>query len=357
VLSGTATAASWLSYTGAVSWDIGRKANTGVNDGTVYFKGSLSEIGYVQSTVWSAADQLAVYTGSAFFYAATSANFNDIVVEQYWQPQSASGNPQLSCYAQFDEASGNLVNNGYHGDTASFWATVGVTYLAAGSGMDALNTAVSMDGSTSTISVNSAGIGRYFVATGDNSGAIFMLVKLSSSQPAGAACALFEVKGDAGSGNNDRMAFFSDTATPGLLFLCNDSAGNNRSRRATSFGALQDNLWHFIAIVQRADSTNVHIFVDGVESSAYTDTTAGTPLSLNRWSDFFTYSGGISTLGNRPGAAFKMAGSLDHFSVVANVSVSDADIANLQAARSRTTSSSAAIPTMIRHVGRKVFNF
>ena len=121
-------------------------------------------------------------------------------------------------------------------------------------------------------------------------------------------------------GTNKGLLALNVYASNGELeVMARAAALGERARRFTGFNICDGN-WHFIVVTQLNDGTGVHLWVDGVEKTAFTDTTSGTVPTINHWfpTSVSTNNGGtlmgtvdIAVLPNHEGK-----GTVTYFGVV-----------------------------------------
>ena len=127
--------------------------------------------------------------------------------------------------------------------------------------------------------------------SGINTGAAFMVVKPST--PVGTKGTLWSQGQNTGT-NKGLLALnvYSSNGELEVMARAGNTLGE-RARRFTGFN-IADGNWHFIAVTQLGDGTGVHLWVDGVEKTSFTDTTSGTVPSVNHW---FPTTIGASNIG------------------------------------------------------------
>ena len=139
--------------------------------------------------------------------------------------------------------------------------------------------------------ITTGGSGWHLQGSPINTGAAFMIVKPST--PVGTKGTLWSQGQNTGT-NKGILALnvYSSNGELEVMARAGNTLGE-RARRFTGFN-IADGNWHFIAVTQLGDGTGVHLWVDGVEKTSFTDTTSGTVPSLNHW---FPTTVGASNIG------------------------------------------------------------
>jgi len=128
--------------------------------------------------------------------------------------------------------------------------------------------------------VTNGGSSHQVTGSAINTGVVLMVVKPST--PVGTKGTLWSQGQN--TGTNKGILALNVYSSNGELEVMARAANTlgERARRFTGFN-IADGNWHFIAVTQLGDGTGVHLWVDGIEKTSFTDTTSGTVPSVNHW--------------------------------------------------------------------------